>query len=174
MSNDVLKNIWRFVFLFLLQGLIFKRIFLDSSIFYYVNFIIYPLFILLLPFRTPPSLTIFLGFLMGLFLDLFFYDSPGVHASACVFVAFIRPLVLGMYEPKGGYNVTQSPVKKHLGIVWFSSYAATLLAAHLFFYFTVEVFTFVYIKEILLKTILSFIFSMLFILVYMYVFDPEH
>lgn len=173
MNSDIIRNTWRFVFLMLLQGLIFQRISPDASLFYYVSFIIFPLFIFLLPFRTPQILLIFLGFLIGLVLDLFFYNSPGVHASAATFTAFLRPLVLSILAPKSGYNINQSPVKKHLGMTWFLSYTSILMALHLFFYFSVEIFTFVYIGQILLKTILSFFFSMLFIIAYMYMFDPE-
>lgn len=173
MNSDLIRNIWRFVLLVLLQGLVFKRISPDGSLFYYVSFIIFPLFIFLLPFRTPTVLLIFIGFLTGLSVDLLFYDSPGVHASACVFSAFIRPLVLQILEPKSGYNLNQSPVKRQLGMGWFLPYVSIMLFLHLFFYFSVEVFTFVYIGQILLKTILSFFFSLLFIIAYMYVFDPE-
>lgn len=173
MNSDIIRNGWRFVFLVVLQGLIFQRISPDVSLFHYVNFIIFPLFILLLPFRTPHVLVIGLGFLIGLVLDLFFYNSPGIHASAATFTGFIRPMVLGILEPKSGYSLNQSPVKRHLGLSWFMSYASIMLFAHLFFYFSVEFFSFVFIGSILLKTLLSFIFSILFILVYIYVFDPE-
>ena len=173
MNSDIAKNIWRFVLLLLLQGLIFKRISPDASLFYYVDFIIFPLFLFLLPFRTSPLLIIFLGFVIGLSLDLLFYDSPGVHASASVFTGFIRPTVLRFLEPKSGYNINQSPNKSELGMTWFLSYAAILLFGHLLFYFSIEFFTFVYIGQILLKTVLSFIFSMCFILLYMLIFDPK-
>jgi len=171
MNNTILSSVWRFIFLVLLQVLIFKRLSFGWENFNYINVIIFPIFILLLPFRTPNFLVVFLGFLIGISVDLF-YDSPGVHASACVFMAWIRPAILGLMEPRGGYDKNQSPAKKHLGINWFFAYSSAMIFAYLFFYFSVEAFTFVYIVDIFLRTVFSFFVSMIFILAYQYLFDP--
>lgn len=171
MNNTILQNAWRFIFLVLLQVLIFKRLSFGWEGFNYIHVMVYPIFILLLPFRTPAFLNVSLGFLLGITVDLF-YDSPGVHASACVFMAWIRPAVLSLLEPRGGYNKNQSPAKKHLGINWFFSYSSAMIFAHFIFYFSVEAFTFVYIVDIFLRTVFSFLASMLFILVYQFIFDP--
>ena len=133
MNSSVLTNAWRFVFLVLLQVLVFKRLTVGWENFNYVNVFIYPIFILLLPFRTPRVVVVTLGFLIGIVVDLF-YDSPGVHASAGTFLGWIRPGVLAMLEPRGGYNQNQSPAKKHLGISWFFSYSSTMVFAFLFFF----------------------------------------
>lgn len=172
MTTDIVKNIWRFILFVLLQVLVFKHLSPDNSIFSYVSFIIYPLFLMLLPFRTPVITTLFLGLLVGLSVD-WFYDSWGVHASASVFTAYARSIVLSIYEPRGGYNLNQMPSKAHLGINWFLYYSGTLMLLHLAFYFSVEAFTFIYLGQIILKTALSFIFSMIFVVIYMFVFDPE-
>jgi len=172
MSNELIKNIWRFIFLVLLQTLVFKQVSPDGALFYFVSFIIFPLFILLLPFRISHILLICLGFLIGISVDIF-YDSWGVHASAAVFTAFIRPYVLKALEPRGEYNVTHIPSKAHLGLQWFLIYSSIMMFAHLFFYFSVEAFTFIHIGQIIAKTGLSFFFSMIFILMYMFIFDPK-
>ena len=171
MNNVYITNGFRFIFLVLLQVLVFKRLSLGWENFNYISVFIYPVFILLLPFRTPNALLVFLGFLLGLTIDLF-YDSPGVHASACVFMAWIRPGVLRVLEPRGGYDQNGIPAKKYLGINWFFSYAVGLIFIHHFFYFSVEAFTFVYIVDISLRTFFSFIISMIFIIIYQYLFDP--
>ncbi len=171
MNNTILSNAWRFIFLVLLQVLIFQRLSFGWENFNYINVIIFPIFILLLPFRTPSFLVVFLGFLIGISVDLF-YDSPGVHASASVFMAWIRPAILGLMEPRGGYDKNQGPAKKHLGINWFFTYSSAMIFAYLFFYFSVEAFTFVYIVDIFLRTVFSFLVSMIFILAYQYLFDP--
>ncbi|MFQ5446434.1 MAG: hypothetical protein ACE5FF_05825 [Saprospiraceae bacterium] len=137
----------------------------------YLHIIVFPLFIFLLPLRTPRALVILLGFILGLLIDTF-YNSMGVHASAAVFTAFIRPYVLRRIEPRGGYNVNYSPTAARWGIGWFLKYSAILLFLHLFFYFSVEAFTFVYIVDIMLKTIVSFIFSMICVIVYQVIFNP--
>ncbi|MEL6635284.1 MAG: hypothetical protein AAFW73_11085 [Bacteroidota bacterium] len=171
MNSTLIAQALRFVFLVLLQVLVFKRLTLGGGNFNYVSVMVYPIFILLLPLRTPSALLIALSFLMGITVDLF-YDSPGVHASAGVFMAWIRPGVLAILEPRGGYNLNQIPAKRYLGINWFARYAALLLFGHLFFYFSVEAFTFVYIVDIFLRTLSSFVVSMVFVLIYQFLFDP--
>ncbi len=168
MNSTILTNAVRFVVLLLLQGLILRRIAMEWP---YFHIVLYPLFILLLPLRTPRPLVILLGFIAGMAVDLF-YQTPGLHASAATFTAFARALVLRYLEPRGGYNVNYSPTAWRLGLGWFLRYSAILMLLHLLFYFSVEAFTFVWLGEILLKTGLSFIFSMLFVFIYTVVFNP--
>lgn len=171
MSNIVFANILRFFGLVFVQVFIFKKIVIGGSNFNYISLIIYPIFLMLLPLRTPHSVLVFLGFLIGIVIDAF-YNSYGVHASACVFVGFIRPLVLNMLEPRGKYTQNTSPTKKRLGANWFFVYSSTILFAHLFFYFSVEAFTYYYIGEILLKTVSSFLISIVIVMLYQFIFDP--
>ena len=171
MNNIVAINIFRFLGLLLLQGLILSRIAFDTGVWQYIHVLLYPVFILLLPLRTPRTLVVGASFLMGLLVDLFYY-TPGIHASAATFSGYIRPAVLSWIEPRGGYNVNYSPTQARYGANWFFRYAAILLAIHLFFYFSVEAFTFVYIGRILLNTAVSFAISLFFIFVYMRIFDP--
>lgn len=172
MNNIILTNVLRFIGLCLLQVLVFKQMSPGWENFNYISVIAYPIFLMLLPLRTPHMLLVFLGFVLGLCVDIF-YNSPGVHASASVFTAFIRPFVLGLLEPRGGYNLNHSPTKRRFGITWFALYASILLGAHLFFYFSVEAFTFYYIGQILLRTIASFIVSIIFVIIYQVIFDPK-
>ncbi len=172
MNSTIFKNIVRFVLLVLVQVLVFSRINIGGDNFNYAQVFIYPIFIMLLPIRTLHTVSILLGFLLGFTIDIF-YNSLGVHASACVFMAFIRPYVLSALEPRGGYNVNLSPTKSHFGFPWFAIYSGILLFAHLFFYFSVEAFTFYYFWEIMLRTILSFFISAFFVIMYQYLFDPR-
>ncbi len=171
MSNVVFSNILRFIGLVLVQVFIFNKIVIGGSNFNYVSLIIYPLFLMLLPLRIPHSVLVFLGFVIGVLVDAF-YDSYGVHASASVFIGFIRPYILRLIEPKGGYTQNTSPTKRRLGPSWFFIYSAIILFLHLFFYFSVEAFTFYYIGEIILKTVSSFLISIIIITIYMFIFDP--
>lgn len=171
MNSVVLSNILRFFGLVIVQVLIFKKIAIGGSSFNYVSLIIYPLFLMLLPLRTPHSVLVLLGFILGITIDAF-YNSYGVHASACVFVGFARPFVLKIVEPKGGYLQNSSPTKRRLGTSWFFIYSSIILFAHLFFYFSVEAFTYYYIGDIFLKTVSSFLFSIIIIMLYQFIFDP--
>jgi hypothetical protein len=171
MNNIIVVNILRFVGLVLLQGLVFKNIAVGWEDFPYLHIIVFPLFILLLPLRTPRLLVIFLGFVIGISVD-FLYDTLGVHASATVFTAFARAMVLKLLEPRGGYNMSYSPTIARMGIGWFVQYVSILIFAHVFFYYSVEAFTFVYIADILIKTLVSFLASMVFIMIFQLLFNP--
>ena len=172
MNSLILANILRFFGLALIQGLVLQSIGMGMESFRYLYIIIYPVFIFLLPMRTPVSLVIVLGFIIGFFIDIM-YDTLGVHSSASVFTAFIRSFVFKIIEPRGGYNVNLSPTAEVLGYRWFFRYSAILMFLHLFFYFSVEAFTFVYIIDIFLKTVVSFIGSMLFLSVFFLIFKPK-
>lgn len=172
MNNINLRNGLRFVLLVLLQIGVFKQITIQMEYASYFHLFIYPIFIFLLPFRYSKVLIISLAFFLGISIDIF-YDSIGIHAAACVFTAFIRPTILEIIKPQSDYDILLSPTVGNFGFVWFLSYASIMLFAHLFFYFSIEAFTFVYIGQILLKTIVSFIASILFILMYQFILNPK-
>jgi hypothetical protein len=172
MNSTITVNAFRFIVLVLLQGLILQNIGNDWVSFPYFNIILYPIFIFLLPLRTPKPLVIFLAFILGFLVDLF-YATPGVHTSASVFTGFVRPVVLNYFEPRGGYNANHSPTKKRLGLNWYIKYSLTLELIHLFFYFFVEAFSPVFMVNILIKTFVALIASMIFIIIHQVLFDPE-
>jgi len=39
------------------------------------------------------------GFITGITLD-FFTMTPGLHAAACVLIAYLRPFIIGILAPK--------------------------------------------------------------------------
>lgn len=169
MNSTIGKNSIRFIILLLLQVLALKGIQLNYGFLSYVAIIIYPLFIILLPVNIPRTLLIILAFVLGLSVDIF-YDSIGVHAAASVFIAYARLFILRLLEPKQGYKTEGSPSAHNFGLGWFLSYASIMMVIHLFIYFSIDAFSFVFIFDILIKTILSFIFSMVFIILHQIVF----
>lgn len=171
MNSIVRANVFRFLGLVLIQGLVFQYIGTTWEGFPHLHIVVFPIFIFLLPLRTPVPLVVLLGFAVGMAVDVF-YQSYGVHASAAVFTAFARSGVIKLLEPRGGYNVNFSPTAQRMGIGWFTRYAAILMFLHLFFYFSVEAFTFVYFTDILLKTIVSFLVSMTFVIIFQVLFNP--
>ena len=111
MNNWIFTNILRFVTLFIFQVFIFKRIAFNWEDFAFIHFVIYPLAILLLPIKTPRITVMLIAFIYGMGIDVF-YDSPGIHASAAVFTAYVRGIVLKIIEPYEGYNSDDSPTIK--------------------------------------------------------------
>jgi hypothetical protein len=166
-------HLLRFIFVILLQGLILNRIHIGGANFNYLSILFYPVLIMLLPFKTSKSVLLLIGFALGFVIDMF-YESPGVHMSACVFMAFIRPWILKIMEPRGGFPINSNPNAQDFGLVWFMQYSGILLFLFLFFYFSAEVFTYSRFVEILLKTLSSFVVSFLAILLYITIFNPKN
>ena len=165
MISDIVRNFLRFILLILLQVLIIKNIELGR----FINPFIYVLFILMLPFETPNWLILILGFLTGLIVDMF-YDTMGMHASASVFMAFCRPVVLKFFSPREGYEYSTQPTVQYLGVPWFVSYAGILVVLHHFVLFYVEVFRLSEFFSTLFRVICSSFFTMLLVIVSQFLF----
>lgn len=172
MNSNWVSILFRFILLLIIQVLVFKRVNFDYGLLSFTNIIVYPLWIMLLPFKTPKPLLLVAGFVMGMSVD-FFYDSPGVHAAALVFSAYIRDFVLRIIEPDIGYDPEQPFNIRRLGIIWYISYAALFLLLHLFVYFSIQVFSFVYFYEIMLSTVTSLLFSLFIVFIFVLIFNPK-
>lgn len=170
MSDVIVVNVLRFLGLFLVQVLILINVEINTS---YVNLYIYPLFLLLLPIKIQKNLLLIIAFFLGIAVDMF-YDTSGIHAATCVFIAFMRSGVLALIEPRGNYEANQAPTKRNFGAGWFFQYVGILLFIHLFLIFLLEAFSFAGFGFTLLKTILSFILSMVLVAIYTYLFNPKN
>jgi len=154
MNSVNTNSIVRFVVLVLAQAMLFNHV----NFLGYVNPYPYILFILLFPVKNNRTLFVFLSFMLGLFVDLF-SDSGGVHAAACVTIAFIRPPVLkfsfGMiYEHQSiKFNNTEFGNR----LIYFS----VLTVIHHFVMYSLEVFNISNIILILQKTLFSSIFTII-------------
>lgn len=172
MNNSIFPSIWRFIGLLAVQALLLQQA--GSAIGSYFNVLLYPLFILLLPIQMPTPYVVLLGFSIGLSVD-FFYTTIGLHASAGAFSGFARSIILAAYKPKGGYS-GKEPVAApaYFGWQWFVQVAALFFIAHLFWYFSVNAFTFVYFTTITLKTLASWGLTMIFVVLYCILFNPKN
>jgi rod shape-determining protein MreD len=166
MINDILRHIIRFILLILFQGLIVKNIELGN----FINPFPYVLFILLLPFDTPPWIVLVLGFLTGLVVDMF-YDTPGMNAAACTFIAFSRHYVLRFLAPREGYEFTMQPGIYSMGWPWFISYAGVLILLHHLFLFYLEVFRLSEFFHTLFTVILSSLATLLLVILSQFLFN---
>jgi len=162
------RYILNFVVLVALQIFLFNNIQLGG----YINPYIYILFILILPFNTPKWLLLVAGFFLGFSIDLF-SNTIGMHTSATVFLAFLRPFILKIIAPREGYESETFPTVKYYGISWFLKYAVILVLAHHAFLFYIEVFRFSDFFSTLLRVILSSIFSLTMIVIGQYFYRKE-
>ena len=138
----------------------------------YVNPFLYVLFILLLPFDTPRYLMLILAFMLGLVVDVF-GNTPGIHASACTFMGFLRPGVIGMITSRESIDVTEQPRIRYMGFGWFFRCSLILVAAHHLFLFFIEVFTLQGFFYTLIRSFFSTIFTIILILISQYLIFKE-
>lgn len=164
MIKILLRNVIRFVVLVLFQVWVLNNIQFSG----YINPYLYVLFLLLLPFETPSWLVLVLAFALGLSVDMF-SDTLGMHASASLLMAFMRPYILQAISPRDGFEIGTFPRIYYYGFVWFLKYAFILVFMHHLFLFSVEVFKLYNFHLVLWRTVLSTIFSTFLIVLSQYV-----
>jgi hypothetical protein len=154
MNSIIFTHTFRFIILALLQVLVLSHI----NFLGYLNPYVYILFILLYPLKNNRIIFLLVSFLLGLTIDMFM-DSGGVHAAACVTIAFIRPFVL-----KFSFGAVYDHQTMKFGNVEFGSkltYITILTIIHQFILFSLEIFNFSKIILILQYTLFSSIFTII-------------
>ena len=157
-----IKYILYAILIILVQVLVGKHIVFIFDAIPQVEVIIYPLLLIILPVNTPGAVVVLISFFSGLSLD-FFYNSPGVHTSAFVLTGFLRKTLLNALEPRIGYSVGDTPLLVSRTDYWYFIFAGILLVIHIFFYYIVSYFSLAYFVDISIKTLLTFLVSMLLI-----------
>ena len=92
----MLRNIIRFTVFILVQVYVLIKV---PHLHRFITPYLYYLFILWLPFSIPRFWLLVIGFITGLSLD-YFTETPGLHAAACLLIAYIRPFVVNLLLPK--------------------------------------------------------------------------
>ncbi len=146
----IITQIIRFVLFVLIQSLVFNQLEIGMNI----QIMIYPLFLMLLPFETNILILLILAFVMGLSIDSI-SDTYGLHTSSLLLFAYLRPIVFNMFAPREGYDSIKEASFFEMGQRWFISVFGLLLFIHHLWFFTLEMFSMNEISLILQKTILS-------------------
>ena len=173
MNNSLLlPNFWRFLLIALVQMLLFKQVSLLVGPYFII--MLWPLCILFLPIELGTPFAVLLGFALGMIIDMA-YASPGLHASAGAFSAYARPFILKAFEPKGGFSGKESiPAPAYFGWPFFLQVSGIFFLLHLFWYFSVDAFTFYYFGTITLKTLAGWGLTMIFVVLYVFLFNPKN
>jgi rod shape-determining protein MreD len=166
--NQILRNILRYFVLVFVQVLIIKNIELGR----FINPFIYVLFIIVLPFETPKWLLLLSAFALGITIDMF-YDTAGMHAAACVAMAYVRPGILKLFSPRDGYEFGIQPTIQYLGVPWFLSYAGILVFLHHLVLFFIEIFRFNEFFSTFFRVIVSSVFTMILVVASQYLFHRK-
>lgn len=135
MVNTLLINSIRFLFLAFFQVFILNNLEIGWGIYP----MIYPLFILLLPFEMSTILLLVISFFFGLTIDSF-SNTFGLHTSAALIFAYFRPLVFKLFAPRDGYENVETSTVYAMGFRWFLSAVGLLLLIHHTWFFMLEVF----------------------------------
>ncbi len=163
-GRTILINVFRwllllFVQIFLLRNLAFYNL---STPFPYV------LFILILPFGIPNILLFIIAFITGLTLDAF-YDTLGVHTSACVALALVRTLFISISLNREAADAPE-PSLGNMGFKWFSLYAVLCIFAHHLVLFFLEAFKLTELAYTFSRTLLSVVFTLFTVLLVEFIF----
>ena len=166
MNSALLWNIARFFLLLAAQILVFNRI----DLFGFINPFPYILFIILFPVNVNKYGLVFFSFLLGITMDLF-CNSGGVHAASCLVLAYNRPSI---FKFSFGLSYEYQTVKLN-DVLTPERFSFILISVviHHFILFVLEVFKFSYIWEILVRTTLSSIFTVLFCIIIIYIIKPS-
>lgn len=166
MNSAVFTNIARFILLLAAQIIIFNNIdFLG-----YINPFPYILFIILFPVNGNKSALILFSFLLGIVMDLF-CNSGGVHAASSLLLAYCRPYI---FKFSFGLSYEYQTVRLNdvLTTERFSFILISVIIHH-FALFLLEVFQLNFLWDILLRTLLSTIFTLIVCIVLIYIFKPN-
>ncbi len=167
--SELLKNIIRGILLILLQVFVLNKILVHE----YVTPYLYILFVLLLPFQLPRWALLFCGLLLGLCLDMFM-NTEGMHAAACVLMAYLRPFVMNLFSPQGGFElVKKTPSVRTMGWRPFMLYAAVLTFVHHLLFFVLEIFDFHFLFYMAFKVALSTILTLVLVLLWEMLFHAQ-
>lgn len=166
MNSTLLLNSARFVLLLLAQITIFNKIdFLG-----YINPFPYILFIILYPVNGNKSGLLIASFLLGLILDLFM-DSGGVHAASCVILAYIRPSLFkfsfGLSYEYQTVRINDSLTPERFSFIFLA------VVIHHVILFLLEIFTLDFFWSILLKALISTIFTIIISILIIYLIKPN-
>lgn len=156
MIGTVASNVLRALVLILLQVLVLDHIDLLNG---YVVPYLYVLFLLMLPFELPAWALLLIGAATGFTVDLF-SNTPGMHMSACTVMSYVRIHLLRVMAPRDGYEFGIRPTITDMGFTWVATQAGVLILVHHLWLFSVELFRWDRIGEVLLRTLLSAIFTL--------------
>jgi rod shape-determining protein MreD len=166
MNSTLLVNIFRFVLLLAVQIIIFN----NMNFLGYISPFPYLLFIILYPVNGNKSGLLIASFFLGLIMDMF-SNSGGIHTTACILLAYFRPYI---FKFSFGLSYEYQTVRLNdvLTPERFSFILMSVVIHHLIL-FVLEAFQFSFILDVLLRTLLSSVFTILICIIIIYLIKPN-
>ncbi len=168
----MIKLFFRYLFMWVMLVLVQVLLLNHIQISGFLNPYLYVLFILLLPFETPKYLLLIMGFITGLSIDAF-SNTPGIHASATTFMAFLRPYVIGVTSTRDTPDINTPPRVSQMGLAWFFKYTVILVVAHHLCLFFIDAFSLNGFLFTLLRCILSSVFTIILVILSQFLIYKE-
>lgn len=155
-----MKTTLRYIVLLLLQVVLLNHLQMWGLCHPYL----YVMALLMMPIRHAVVLDLLIGAVMGLVMD-FFCNTPGVHMSACVLMAYLRRSALPhlVFEPE---RLQDDISVATIGVRPFLQLAAILVAQHHLMVFVIGAWNMHLIWFALLQTIVSGVLTWLMIAMY--------
>ena len=166
MNSALLNNLARFILLLAAQILLFNNI----NFLGYINPYPYILFIILFPVNVNKFGLLAASFLIGLLMDMFL-NSGGVHATSCLILAFFRPAI---FKFSFGLSYEYQTVRLN-DVVTPERFSFLFLAVvlHHITLFILEIFTLNFFFNIIVRTLLSTLFTLIISLLIIYLIKPN-
>lgn len=166
MNSTLLVNIFRFVLLLAVQIIIFN----NMNFLGYISPFPYLLFIILYPVNGNKSGLLVASFFLGLIMDMF-SNSGGIHATACLVLAYFRPFI---FKFSFGLSYEYQTVKLN-DVLTPERFSFILLSVvvHHFTLFLLEAFQLSFFLDMLLRSLLSSVFTILICIIIIYLIKPN-
>jgi rod shape-determining protein MreD len=166
MNSTFFLNIFRFIGLLTAQILVFNNI----DFFGFINPFPYLLFIILFPVNGNKTALLVTSFTLGIIMDMF-SNSGGVHATACLMLAYFRPYIF-KFSFGVSYEYQTIRLNDVLTPERFSFILISVIMHH-FILFLLEIFKISFLWDILVRTILTTAFSLVVCISIIYLFKPS-
>ena len=161
------KYIWLLPVFVFIQVLILNEVQFLS----YINPLFYITLIIILPQNTQKWFLLVFSFILGLMIDLF-ENNLGLHASASVLLAFMKPKIEKISIQKNSIDLKEEMNLQILGIRTFSIYTVILIIIHHGYIFLLQSQNIN--NHLLIKTIFSSIITyVLIIIVQLFIFKEK-
>jgi hypothetical protein len=136
----------------------------------YISPFPYILFIILYPVNSNKYGLLLASFFLGLTIDVFI-NSGGIHTAACIILAYYRPY---LFKFSFGLSYEYQTIKLNdvLTPERFSFILFSVLLHH-FILFAFEAFKFSFILDVLIRTLLSTVFTIILCIIIIYLIKPN-
>lgn len=152
-SRKIFYLVLGFFIYLLVQVLLLKNLVIFGVAFCFL----YVLYLLLLPLEINIITMLFISFVLGMSVDIF-YDTMGIHTASLLVIGFIRNQWIKVLTPTGGYDEDLQPSFLNMGFGWFLTYSLPLFIIHHLIFFSIEYLGTDLFIPVVQKTVFSVIF----------------